>query len=264
VNRARSAPVAAAVAILLVGCANASAGPTVSGALSSAASSGPSLLSVYCSDVAPCLISPGTWATGLDGVPDDAFIPGLTFTVGVPWTSREHWQSELELAPADPDDIGEVRFWIDMAPGGDDGEADPDQQFDAAGMLDWIVKNRSLVVGPPRDATVAGLPSKVVFFTIPPAAQSRACGPGCALTVGRPHLNCCIEYGQGEYIREYVLDVGPETERHTLLIDLDAPSLENLDTLDRLLKPILDGLTFPAEWVIWCGRTGPPHIDCSR
>lgn len=86
---------------------------------------------------------------------------------------------------------------------------------------------------------------------------------GCADTVGRPHINCCIGYGQGEYIREYLVDVGPDNERHTLLIDLDSPSPANLDTLDGLLRPILDSLVFPDTWTIWCGRSGPPHHDCS-
>ena len=190
----------------------------------------------------------------------------MAVTFPIPWSSREHWQSELELDSVEPRQIGEVRLWIDMAPGASATVADPKRQFDAAGMVDWISSNRELAVSSKQSVAVAGLPAVVLDWTVSPTATSGIdafCTAGCALTIGRPHVNCCIGYGPGEHVREYVMDIGPTNERHTLMIDIDSESQAKLDQLDGLLRPIIDSLVFPDEWFIWCGRTGPPHHDCS-
>jgi hypothetical protein len=215
-----------------------------------------------CSEDARCSLEPGDYKTTTDG-----FMPGLRFTLGIPWSTREHWQSEFELDPVQPVGIGEVRMWVDMAPGGPTAVADPKRQFDAKGMVDWITTNPELAVSSKRSDTVGGQPATVVDWTVAPTASSGAdeyCKAGCALTLGRPHVNCCIGYGPGEHVREYVLDIGPANERHTMVIDLDSESGEKLDQLDDLLHPILETMIFPEEWHILCGRTGPPNGDCSQ
>jgi hypothetical protein len=268
-----SAVVPLALVLLVAACSPGTQGtPSAttpgSAAPSTSASAGVAIhqLDTSCSEDNRCSMQPGTWMTASVTARTEAFIPGLEFTLPTAWSSREHWQSELEMDPVEPSSLGEVRMWIDMAPGGADGTADPARQFDAAGMLDWIVTNTNLVVSVPQSVTVAGLPAMVVDFTVSPTAtdDDPNCPTGCATTLGRPGINCCIGYGQGEFVRQYIFDVGPESERHTMIIDLDSPfSAEALEQLDDLLQPILDSFVFPDEWLIWCGRTGPPHHDCS-
>ena len=96
----------------------------------------------------------------------------MAVTFPIPWSSREHWQSELELDPVEPRQIGEVRLWIDMAPGASATVADPKRQFDAAGMVDWISSNRELAVSSKQSVAVAGLPAVVLDWTVSPTATS--------------------------------------------------------------------------------------------
>jgi hypothetical protein len=240
--------------------------PSAAPSMSASAGAAVHQLDTSCTEDNRCSMDAGTWITTSVTAEDDAFIPGLELTLPTAWSSREHWQSELEMDPVEPSSLGEVRMWIDMAPGGADGKADVTRQFDAAGMVDWITTNPNLVVSAPQSVPIAGLPAMVVDFTVSPTAtdDDPMCPTGCATMLGRPGINCCIGYGQGEFVREYIFDVGPDAERHTMIIDLDSPfSAEALEQLDDLLRPILDSLVFPDEWVIWCGRTGPPHHDCT-
>ena len=225
--------------------------PAASGTRSAAPS--PALanrLTTHCSETTPCSLAAGTWTTG--GA--YAFIPGMSITVPAGWSSREANAGELKLVPTEqPDDA--IFLWKDVV-AIESRPANPAVLPGVPGTPDGLTasfrKNPDFV-STPTSTTIAGdVPALTYTLAVSPTAAyaSRGCPsyPTCANILKDP-VHWTTDFyaiGAPAIIRLYLATVGSGTDRHTLVISLDATDPAALERLTVSAAPIIAGLRLPA------------------
>ena len=250
----RTFALAVLFAALAAGCASspgASPGPS---AVSSSAPSATTAnqLTSHCSDSSPCVLTAGTWITS--GI--NAFIPGLSIMVAQGWSSPEADAGELKLIPADhPDDA--VFLWKDVGAIESNGEQPKDLigvPRTPEGLTAAFQKNPDYVVSTPSNTTIAGnVPALTYTLGVSPSAAYTDHGcpsyPTCANILRDPVHWLPTDFyaiGSPEVIRLYLATVGTSTDRHTLVISLDATDPVELERLTLVAAPIIASIRLPA------------------
>jgi hypothetical protein len=204
-----------------------------------------------CSDNSPCTLSAGTWTT----VGESSFIPGLSITVPDGWSSHEADALELKLIPLDhPDDA--IFFWKDVVAIESNGET-PKVLTGVPGTPEGLTasfrQNPDFVVSTPTKTKIAGdVPALTYTLGVSPSAAYTSHGcpsyPTCANILKDPVHGGSYFYAIGapEVVRLYLATVGTGTNKHTLVISLDATDPVELKRLTLVAAPLISSVRLPA------------------
>ena len=209
-------------------------------------------LTASCSDNSPCALAAGTWVT----FGGNAFIPGMAVTVPDGWSSPAANAGELKLVPADhPNDA--VFIWEDVAAiesNGDTPKVLNGVPRTPEGLTASFRKNPDFVVSTPTKTTIGdGIPALTYVIGISKAARytSLDCPshPACANILKDPaHWGPTDFYAIGapEVVRLYLATIGTASDRHMLVIGLDATDPAELERLTAAATPIIASIRLPA------------------
>ena len=209
-------------------------------------------LTTDCFDNSPCVLAAGTWVT----FGDNAFVPGMAITVPDGWTSPTANAGELKLIPSDhPDDA--VFIWEDVAAIESNGGTPKilsGVPRTADGLTASFRKNPDFVVSTPAKTTIGdGITALTYVIGVSKAARytSLDCPshPACANILRDPvHWGPTDFYAIGapEVVRLYLATVGVASDRHLLVIGLDATDPVELERLTAVAAEIIASIRLPA------------------
>jgi len=196
----------------------------------------------------PCQFTAGTYRT----YGRWAFLPGLTMYIPDGWKSTEQDAGEFSLFNPDFPEGSGLFFWRDMIPVEPDGTHITTVPSTVAGITDWLTANHRLRVSDPMKVVIGkGLDTTTMVVDVPDGAVNKdlpcdfAPKAACFNILTDPeHWGGAWTVASFESSRYYLATVGPDTNRHLLVVALVAqadPAAERLRFEDAV-APILDSL----------------------
>jgi hypothetical protein len=211
-----------------------------------------SVLPSGCTDNAPCTFAAGQYRIGDSGV-----IPGLQLTLPAGWSSVESDQGELNLVPPGQHD-DRLFFWLGMVAVKSTGPGHGTTILKNVGkspkaLITWLTHNHDfLVIAPPSNATIAGVPMQAL--TVGVSQSARYGDPGCPANPRCADLFTNPTYwgpnfygigGEGEaalYLGAIRTSSGPQT----MIVALDGLNHADLGRLSTAARPIIESVRLPA------------------
>jgi len=168
------------------------------------------------------------------------------------WKSNEQDAGEFSLFNPDFPEGSGLFFWRDMIPVEPDGTHITTVPSTVAGITDWLTANHRLRVSDPMKVVIGkGLDTTTMVVDVPDAtvnkdqtcdfAPKEACIP---ILTDPAHWDGAWTVASTESSRYYLATVGPDTNRHLLVVALVAqadPAAERL-RFEKAVAPILDSL----------------------
>jgi hypothetical protein len=166
------------------------------------------------------------------------------------WKSTEQDAGEFNLSNPDfPDDSG-LFFWRDVIPVEPDGTHVMTVPSTVAGITGWLRADAQLRVSDPREKVI-GKGLATTTFVVEVAKGAVNMDPVCATAPKQtcfPILTDPVHWGDGawsvwssESSRYYLATIGPDTDRHLLMVAVVTQTSERL-RFEKAVAPILDSL----------------------
>ena len=202
-----------------------------------------------CDSQTPCQFTAGTYQT----YGRWAFLPGLTMYIPDGWNSTEQDAGEFNLINPDFPDGNGLFFWRDVIPVEPDGTHVMTVPSTVAGITSWLTANHRLRVSDPMKVVIGkGLDTTTMVVDVPDGtvnkdhvcadiAPKAACFP---ILTDPAHWDGAWTVVSGESSRYYLAAVGPDSNRHLLVVAIVAqadPADERL-RFEKAVAPILDSL----------------------
>ena len=201
----------------------------------------------HCGAPQPCEFTAGTYQT----YGRWAFLPGLTMHIPDGWNSTEQDAGEFNLQNPDFPDGSGLFFWRDVIPVEPDGSHVMTVPSTVVGMTDWLRADHQLVVTAPMKVVIGkGLATTTFVVEVADGAVNKV--PECAavkatcfpILTDPGHWDGTWNVASTESSRYYLATIGPDTNRHLLMVAVVAqadPATERL-RLETAVSPILDSL----------------------
>ena len=201
-----------------------------------------------CDSQTPCQFTAGTYQT----YGRWAFLPGLTMDIPDGWKSMEQDAGEFSLFNPDFPEGNGLFFWRDMIPVEPDGTHITTVPSTVAGITSWLTANHRLRVSDPMKVVIGkGLATTTMVVDVPEGTVNKdhpcdfAPKAACFNILTDPaHWDGAWTVASTESSRYYLAAIGPDSDRHLLVVALVAqadPASERL-RFEKAVAPILDSL----------------------
>ena len=204
----------------------------------------------------PQPLSPGRYVTGSYG-----FFPGLELTIPPGWTTTETDSGEIGLHPAASPDSG-LFLWKDMRAVVTHnrhhrvGQVREDIGPHAHQLLDWLTTSSDFSIVSAPVATTVGdsIRGKELTLDVSDTANFAwdDCpdNPRCAAILTDPNHwgGNFYAIGGDETTRIFIATVHYPGGDHTFFVTLDAPNKDDLATVAKEAKPIIESLRLPEQF----------------